>query len=136
MNARTGFTIVELLIVLAIIAILAAVILPRLQGARDEGIEARIRAEIEGFHKNALTAEFEAGTYNVVCGMNGSATATALLGLVDALRRNSGNFQCYSDDGAFAASAELATGRHWCVDSLGNKRETGAPLIIGQVACP
>jgi len=133
---RAGFTIVELLVVLAIIAILAAVILPRLQDARDQGLEARVRAEIEGFHKNALSAEYAGGTYNVVCGQNGTATATELTGLITALNNNTDNFRCWSNDDAFAASAELVTGRHWCVDSVGTKEEIAAPLVIGTTACP
>ena len=41
-----GFTLVELLIVIAILAVLATVILPKLNSARDLALEAKARSEI------------------------------------------------------------------------------------------
>lgn len=131
-----GFTLIELVVVIAIIGILATVVLRQVNQARSNGLDARVRTELEGFAKNALTAEFEAGTYHVVCGSGGYATATALVGLADALRVNTGGFQCHSTADAYAATAALEGGRRWCVDSAGAKRAISVALTAGATACP
>ena len=52
-NSRSGFTIVELLVVVAIIAILASVVLGQLGSARDQAFFSRAQAEFREFN-NAL----------------------------------------------------------------------------------
>lgn len=136
MKIKRGFTLVELLVVIAIVALLASVVLQRIDATRIKGAEAKIVAELEGFHKNGMGEELEAGNFNVVCGQNGYATATALTGLVTSLTTNTNEFRCWSTADEFAASAELETGRHWCVDSVGGKKEIPASLVIGTTACP
>ena len=46
LNSRKGFTILELLIVIAVIAILVGIALPRFKGMKDEGNIAKARAEM------------------------------------------------------------------------------------------
>lgn len=56
-QSRAGFTLVELLVVIAVIAILAAFILPALGAARRRAQVARVTSEITSF--NAAIAEFK-----------------------------------------------------------------------------
>ena len=132
---RSGFTLTELLISIAIIGVLVSVILPRLDNAREQGIEAKVVTELDAFHKNAVSAEILAGTYNVVCGMNGSATSTSLLNIVESLTSTSDQFVCNSTFAAFAASAEIELGRHYCVDSINDNGEITTALTPGDTTC-
>jgi len=130
-----GFTLIELLVTISIIGILASVILPRLGTARDSGVETKIIAELDGFNKAGFTAQLSTGSYNIICGMNGAATATVLLPLADSLRTASDQFMCNSNSSGYAASAQLNATEHWCVDSASFTGVTSAPLATGDITC-
>ena len=53
MKRRSGFTLIEVLIVIVVIAILAAIVVPRLLGAGREAREASLRAHLQEV-RNAL----------------------------------------------------------------------------------
>jgi len=61
MKRRSGFTLIEVLIVIVVIAILAAIVIPRLLGAGREAREASLRAHLQEI-RNAI------GLFQAQCG--------------------------------------------------------------------
>jgi len=61
MRGRKGFTLIEVLIVIVVIAILAAIVVPRLLGAGREAREASLRAHLQEL-RNAV------GLFQAQCG--------------------------------------------------------------------
>ena len=65
MKSQSGFTLMELLIVIAIIGILTAVVLGSLNDARQGGIDSRIVAEMDALQKRAAIDQTLSYTYDV-----------------------------------------------------------------------
>jgi general secretion pathway protein G len=63
-NRRRAFTLVEMLLVVTIIGILAALVIPRIAGTSDRARKTAVRADINGGIKSALGAyEVDNGNY-------------------------------------------------------------------------
>ena len=60
---RAGFTLVELMVVIAIIALLAALITPAVIGARTSARNAAIKAEIDMLHMAIMNYKNEYGSF-------------------------------------------------------------------------
>lgn len=136
MNRRFGFTLIELLIVISIIGLLAAVILSSLNDAREQGVNAKIKSEMDSIAKRAAIEESQTFTFDTVCGSNGFATSTAIVELITSINAlASSTVTCNSDTAAYAASVPLEN-EHWCVDSVGTKKDLSSALSPGQIACP
>lgn len=132
-----GFTLIELLVVIAVIGILVATILPRLQNARDEGLEAKVQAELNAISKRAAIEEASYFTYDVVCGTNGETQATSIANLITNVETfSSTTVTCNSTKERYAVSAPLNGSAHWCVDSAGQQKEIPTALTSGEFACP
>ena len=63
MRNRKGFTLVEMLIVMVIIAILAAIVLPRILAARQKANEANAKSTLEELRKSVKEFESDMGFY-------------------------------------------------------------------------
>lgn len=135
-SIQRGFTIVELLTVIAIIGILAGVILTSLDDARQDGIDAKIRSEMDSIAKRASIENVQTLTYDTVCGSNSVATSTVIAGLIASINNfASSTVTCNSDTSGYAVSVPVGT-THWCIDDLGTRKEIPNALSAGQLACP
>lgn len=60
---RRGFTLIELLLVMVIIAVLAAIVLPRFAGRTDEAKVAQVKSQISIFSTALATYEIDNGGF-------------------------------------------------------------------------
>ena len=63
MKGRKGFTLIEVLIVIVVIAILAAIVVPRLLGAGREAREASLRAHLQELRNATGLFQAQCGDY-------------------------------------------------------------------------
>lgn len=133
-----GFTIVELLVVIAVIGILTSVILGSLRDARDGGLEAKVKSELVLLGKRASVDESQSFTFDVVCGSNGIATSTEILKIITSIERFSPEpVTCNSDSTQYAVSAAMSSTTYWCVDSEGHSKDIASQLAVGvDFVCP
>lgn len=134
---KSGFTIVELLIVIAIIGILVAVVLGALTDARDDGLAAKVKSEMAVLLKRASVDESQSLTFDVVCGSNGFATSATIVNIINSIERFSPEkVTCHSQTARFAVSAATGSSTYWCIDSTGVSKEAMAQLAAGEYQCP
>jgi general secretion pathway protein G len=62
-HPRQGFTLIEVLIVVTVVAILAAIVIPRLMGAGREAKEAHLRATLQQFRSSIALFRSHTGLY-------------------------------------------------------------------------
>ncbi|MCA9366809.1 type II secretion system protein [Candidatus Kaiserbacteria bacterium] len=135
---QRGMTIIELLVVIAIIGVLAAVILASLNDARQSGVEAKIKTEVDSIAKRAAIDFSTTGTYHTVCGSGGYTQSTIIADYVTSINTMaSSSMVCNSADREFAVSVPV-DGGNWCADSEGNRRTIASPLTTSPVEtiCP
>ncbi len=76
MNNRKGFTLIELVVVIAILGILAALAIPRLSGSREKAVKATVEADARTIFSDLEVKYAEDGKYPESYTLSGSFTGT------------------------------------------------------------
>lgn len=162
LKKQRGFTLIELMVVVGIIAILAAVVIAALNNARTKGGDAAIKSNL----KNAITqAEvfyntntLAPNTYSGICNigplvggattigpfLTAAATAAGLAGYnknpagggtgTTATCNVSGAFDAWAAEVPLAGST-LGVPKMWCIDSLSHAKQESVNLAAAVYVC-
>ena len=110
-----AFTLIELLIVMAIIGILATVTYTHLSGARTRAKDSSIRATMQGILIEGVFYKSENGTYDGFCADDTDTKVGELLAKVST--EASGVPTCGDIESGYGVIVELYSGEYYCVDS-------------------
>ena len=148
MNKSKGFTIIELLVVVAIIAVLAAIVLVNVTGYINQGKNAAIKGNAASILTNAAVVYDANGNYTDFCSTTVNPGLTYYKPARDAIAAAFGagstqNCTVNGTDTAWCACAQLkvtsteTATSYFCVDSLGTKKVyTGQAAAYCPTACP
>ncbi len=123
---KRGFTIVELLVVVAIIAVLAAIVLVNVTQYISRGKNASIKGNLSTVATNAGVYYDANSSYTGFCGTSNFTNPQA------AIAAAGGSATCNVDAGGTAVcacSSEVGSTNTFCVDSSGAKKETTTDCV-------
>jgi prepilin-type N-terminal cleavage/methylation domain-containing protein len=127
MNKTKGFTIIELIVVIAIIAVLATIVLVNVTSYINKGKDAAAKGDLAGLLTyGAIYADTISSDYSAFCDASGTAT------YIDALEAKGYSMTggCTDATSAWCAIVTLkAVANDYCVDSSGNKMEAASASL-------
>lgn len=133
----SGFTIVELLVVVAIIGLLSSVVFVNVKGTRFKANDAVVKSHMHQIRNEAEMRFSETESYDEVCNDDDNTLSDAglFMTLERAIKENNGNqdVSCYESGSKkyFAVSSPLLSlpGKSWCIESVGLSVELDCPDI-------
>ncbi len=146
---KKAFTLIELLIVIAIIGILAGIVLVSLSGALKKGKDSRIQADLQQVRQIAGMIMSDKGNYEELCSTDNKLNTNSLdYGTQLATIQNdiasqqggTADIACFALDNDFCVSAKLVSkaNYYFCIDSEGNAlaaTSTGHPCTSATSRC-
>lgn len=139
--SQRGFTLVELMVIVAIIGLFSTVALTSLSGSRHKGNDAAIKTQLREIQKSAeIYALYNGNKFGVAddC-KTGMFASVKIKPLFDALK--SANLEtgalCVSTNVGYAVQSQLISdsSKYWCVDSTGYQGGSTVATLTGP-RCP
>jgi prepilin-type N-terminal cleavage/methylation domain-containing protein len=140
-KSGAGFTIIELLIVIAIIGVLAAIVLINVTGYINKGKDAAVKGNVSTLFTDAINFYNESGSFKGVIQDDDYKNASEGIDDMEYTLTESCNntSDCTGDsDAEWCASIGLkavSTATYYCVDSTGKKKESATAVCTNGV-CP
>lgn len=134
-----GFTLIEILVVIAIIGILAGITLVALGGARNKARDSRIISEMSQLRSAAILYD-DMQIPNAYTGMSCTTTDPAINNLCDDIQNKQGgknlliNIEPLAGQ-EYCAEVQLNSGKWWCIDSQGRSARYDANTTPTEPAC-
>ena len=125
MNKQKGFTIIELIVVIAIIAVLAAIVLVNVTQYINKGKDASIKGNMSSMVTIAASFYDDPGKgNNTYTGLGSDSTYAAGKAAIESAN-GANNVADNISAGAFCIQTTLNDATTWCVDSTGYKGTLG-----------
>ncbi len=127
-KSGAGFTIIELLAVIAIIGFLAAIVLVRTGSAKKEGQDAAVKTALREVRNAAELYYNDSETYEGVCDPGNTTLSDdgdfgRIKDYITKYNGSTGVIGCQDNETGYAVISSLNLGNCWCVDSEGASRE-------------
>jgi prepilin-type N-terminal cleavage/methylation domain-containing protein len=140
MQTKKGFTLLELLVVVAIIGLLAAVVIGVLGSAKKKGEDSAIKEQMSALRSQAELYANANGGYNNMFTSNNTwaSTDTAIQAILTYLDQRSQTHTAGSSSNAWAVQVQLKqnTAQYACIDSTAKLSVTGTVMAAGATVCP
>jgi prepilin-type N-terminal cleavage/methylation domain-containing protein len=141
-KTKKGFTLIEILIVVAIIGILATIVIVSLREASDRGRNTKIVAGVVQVRKIAEDMYLQEATgYEGLCLNDGTGGVGSNIDM-QTIEADIGQFgrslDCYSEQYHYCVSVELMgeNANYFCIDDNGNNIESAStPCAANHISC-
>jgi len=142
MQKQKGFTIIELIVVIAIIAVLASIVMVNVTGYIDKAKDAAIKSDLANIATGMAACYAQYGSYSngastpIYCQNNTTYVPSTLS--ADITDRGGTLIVTASPTTAYAACSKLASDSttYVCVDSTGITKEGTTECSTSTTACP
>lgn len=134
-NKKSGFTLIELMVIIAIIGILSTIILTFLSSARNKTKDANVKRELNHL-KTQANLNLPTGEVAVSC--NAGVFLNHLIKpLLDAISTNKLCAHSNGQDFIVIAGLPSDSAKSWCVDSKNNSKQiTTVNSLPADYTCP
>ena len=130
-----GFTVIELLIVLGVIALLLAVVIASLTSAKDKAADAQVKHVLSDITVKVEEHEIAPGAIDYERAFTITQTEDVVKGLALELRVPDGMYDYIVTGNEYVIVFPLRSGKYWCVDSRRAIGEVGGRLIDDGRSC-